>query len=319
MAGKMKRARTLVLAAILSVLMALPALAAPSLSLTSKETAVGKKFTVTVNNIGNGSIKSIKVEDPDIVSVEKTAENQLKTTAKKKGNTQVTVKVGNAALSYKVKVYPKGAYTGKLKIAVAYSQASNTNAIVSMLKSCGADAVVVRKSVKADDYHGLILPGGNDIDPAMYNAKNAGSVNINSSIDKEQKAILAKFVKAKKPVLGICRGAELINIYFGGTLKQNIKGHRGVNHATRIAADSRLYKVYKNTRLTVYSNHHQCIRKLGTGLEAVQWAKGDNVIEGIQHTSLPVIGVLWHPEISYKDGTGKKLFNYFLNMCRYRY
>ena len=202
--------------------------------------------------------------------------------------------------------------TKKLKIAVASSSPGEAQMCVSMLKKVGANAVIVRKKVRISDYDGLVLPGGTDLNPALYHEKNKGSRGISKSLDKLQKDLLTQFVKARKPVLGVCRGCQLINVYFGGTLKQNIKKHRYVWHSTKITGGSVLADLY-GKKLRVYSLHLQAVKRLGKDLQIIQKAD-DGTVEAIVHKKLPVIGVQWHPERM--GNNGKILFKKFLGMCR---
>lgn len=152
-----------------------------------------------------------------------------------------------------------------------------------------------------DSYCALLLPGGGDIDPSFFDAPNLGSRNIDTRIDLVQYHYLHDFVKAKKPVLGICKGMQMINIFFGGTIKQDMSKESLLIHTQTQNATDRLHPIHPFSpqiqfpSLTVNSAHHQCIDKLGDGLMISHVAQ-DQVIEGIYHNSLPVIGVQWHPE-----------------------
>ena len=156
-----------------------------------------------------------------------------------------------------------------------------------MLTSHGAEAEIVTADADVSDYDGLVLPGGGDIDPS----------------------------RSKKPVLGICRGGQVLNVYFGGTLNQDISGHKDRSQHTSIAAGSILSSLYGNS-LDVYSFHHQSAKDIGSDLN-ITMRSDDGTVEGFEHAYLPVIGLQWHPE--YMDSTGSKIFEYFIQMCRYTY
>ena len=102
----------------------------------------------------------------------------------------------------------------------------------------------------------------------------------------------------KKPVLGICRGLQVLNVFFGGTLIQDLPGHSQAAGRDRLhrvrTAPSPLQDLFGET-LVVNSAHHQAADRLGQGLRAVQWAI-DGTVEAVIHQSLPVWGVQWHPE-----------------------
>ena len=121
------------------------------------------------------------------------------------------------------------------------------------------------------------------------------------------------YVKAKKPVLGICRGMQLINVYFGGSLNQNIKNHRGRWHTVRnVGKNSWIYNLYKKN-YKVYSSHHQSVKRLGKNLTITQKAP-DGTVEALQHKTLPIYGVQWHPENMGKQGI--PVFRGFIKICR---
>ena len=232
-------------------------------------------------------------------------------TAKKKGTATITAKVSGKKYTCKVTVNAK---PKKVKIAIAKDTTGNTGSVVAMLNRCGnVSYKIVGSSCNVNDYDGLILPGGVDISPSLYGQKNKASKNVNKSLDKLQYKLLDKFVKAGKPVLGLCRGMQLINVYFGGTLKQDVKGHRGVTHTTTVASGSWIYGIYKKKSMNVNSWHHQAVQQLGKNLIVTQRAKKGNVVEALEHKTLPVYGVQYHPEIM---SNGKQLFQAFLKICR---
>lgn len=179
------------------------------------------------------------------------------------------------------------------------------------------------------DYDGLILCGGNDTDPSYYGEQIDGAVNIDYERDKCEFALVKAFVDAKKPVLGICRGCQLINIFFGGTLYQHAEtAHKHSSYASydlihpvNAISNSVAESLY-GADFTVNSSHHQAIKNLGCGLKITMTSADDGVAEGIEHTSLPIIAVQWHPErmcfSNRREDTvdGKALFEYFINMCK---
>lgn len=162
--------------------------------------------------------------------------------------------------------------------------------------------------------HGVVLPGGGDITPAFFGEHNKGSQNIDTELDIIQLQAADYCIRNVIPLLGICKGMQVINVAFGGTIIQDLPTadrHKYVErdqyHLTDIAADSFLAKLY-GTKMTVNSAHHQGVGKLGKQLHPIQWCPEDQCIEALVHEKLPVIGLQWHPErldreLSGTDGT----------------
>lgn len=148
----------------------------------------------------------------------------------------------------------------------------------------------------------LLLPGGGDITPAFFGEQNHGSRKIDTELDILQFQALEHCIKKHIPVLGICKGVQVINVGFGGTLYQDMPTARFHSyedgdkyHDTLIEKGSWLYELYGD-RAIVNSAHHQAIKELGSGLSAVQHCSKDDCIEAIVHRDLPILGVQWHPE-----------------------
>ena len=197
---------------------------------------------------------------------------------------------------------------------------------VFAVENCGGEAVAVYLTENnADGYDGLILCGGNDISPALYQEEINGAVDIDYERDKCEWRLIKAFIEAQKPILGICRGCQLLNVYFGGTLYQHLENtntHRidgvGAIHEITAVKGSVAYELY-GERFIANSFHHQAVKKLGANLVATQYC--DNVIEGFEHDSLPIIAFQWHPEkICFSKRLedtvdGGFVFEYFLKIC----
>ena len=144
----------------------------------------------------------------------------------------------------------------------------------------------------------LLLTGGGDIHPRFYAQEADGAANIDEARDLHEFALVRRFSEQQKPIFGICRGMQVINVAFGGTLHRHIDGHGQLDGRDRIHAthtDSPLLRALYSDRFCVISAHHQSVDRLGTGLRAVQWAD-DGTVEALQHGTLPVFAVQWHPE-----------------------
>ena len=179
------------------------------------------------------------------------------------------------------------------------------------------------------DFDGLILPGGGDISPFFYHMENKGSRNIDSLLDSVQFSLFRAFTAAGKPVLGICKGIQLINVAFGGTLIQDLSGESLSIHAwdegdkihiTKAAHGTFPAQLYSNFP-RVNSAHHQAVAAVGDGLRVAQYGP-DFVIEALYHERLPILGVQWHPERmcfshAREDvADGSTLLKYYLRMLR---
>ena len=199
------------------------------------------------------------------------------------------------------------------------------------VNGCGGIAVAKYLPEVDLDYDGLILCGGSDMDPSYYGEEVNGSVEIDNTRDQIEIALLQAYVDAGKPVLGICRGHQLINVFFGGSLYQHIENAHehttGTNydtsHVVKAAEGSVAEQLY-GKEFAVNSYHHQAIKELGKGLKVTMMTADNRVIEGVEHCSLPVLAVQWHPErmcfADRREDTvdGRAIFDYFVDLCRNR-
>ncbi len=176
-------------------------------------------------------------------------------------------------------------------------------------------------------FDGLLLPGGGDIHPGLFGQTNQGSTHIDLPLDQFQLSVFYAFCQAKKPILGICKGMQLINVALGGTLLQDLpktlrRTHaweeKDQTHTTRILPGTFLHSLYPD-QLVTNSAHHQAVDRLGSCLLPAQYSQ-DQVLEGLFHTTLPIIAVQWHPERMQKDqttGDGSLVLRYFLSLCKH--
>ena len=180
------------------------------------------------------------------------------------------------------------------------------------VEAAGGQALFGLETEPAAD--ALLLPGGGDLAPWRYGQENTASRGLEPERDAAELALLDRFTAAGKPVLGICRGLQTINVFFGGTLLQDIPGHsaecgRDRMHPVRSAG---LFARLLGERGSVNSAHHQAAGRLGSGLEAAQWSP-EGVTEALVHRRLPVWAVQWHPErLERRKGLG--LFRAFLEL-----
>lgn len=213
-----------------------------------------------------------------------------------------------------------------MKIAIAGRQPDTVN-YVKYIQEQGHEPLVTLEPEKIACCHGLILPGGGDITPAFFGELNRGSQNIDTELDILQLQSLDLCIKRNIPVLGICKGIQIINVGLGGTLYQDMpsaKLHRyeGCDqyHAAVAEKGSWIFGLYGENAI-VNSAHHQAIKALGHGLRAVQRCPADGCIEAVVHNELPILGVQWHPERldSERAGiSGGEILAYFVSMASHR-
>lgn len=206
----------------------------------------------------------------------------------------------------------------------------DTENYTSILKYLGAEPVVSLHPESIYSFDGLLLPGGGDICPSYFHQSVIDTRKPDPDLDRAQFHILYQFLHTHKPILGICKGMQLINVFFGGDLKQHLETEdthqwNGADqwHKTCTRKNSLLEKIY-GQEFNVNSAHHQSILETGQDLEIIQ-TSDDHVPEAIVHERLPILGVQWHPErmcLSHKKyGTidGAAIFHWFLNYRLYTF
>lgn len=175
---------------------------------------------------------------------------------------------------------------------------------------------------------GLFLTGGEDLDPQRYGQKNTGLCSPPDLWrDSLEWSLCWQFVRQKKPVFGVCRGMQMINVFFGGTLTQDLQEDRGLAHpyhsihSVECIEGSQLEQLFGASFL-VNSYHHQAVQALGTGLISTAAAQGGEIVEALEHKTLPVLGVQWHPERMTGDQRMDRegpdmgcLFQRFVQLC----
>lgn len=181
---------------------------------------------------------------------------------------------------------------------------------------------------------GILLPGSDsDVDPLIYGEEPLPkSGTVVPEKDETDLLVIREAERLKMPILGICFGMQILNVERGGTLVQDIesqienclKHEQGIprkrnSHSLDIERDSTLSRLItiEDDHVKVNSSHHQSIKTVGANLRAIAWAK-DGVIEGIEDTGNErfVLGVQWHPEISWKfDDLSINIFQTFVEHC----
>ena len=151
----------------------------------------------------------------------------------------------------------------------------------------------------AKDCSVLVLAGGGDINPTLYGQTNYHSKNIDYKRDLDELFLIDEFIKKRYPIIGICRGLQVINTYFGGTLIQHIGGHSQINdkdiyHKIVCRNKGVLHEFYGN-KANLNSAHHQAINTCGKDL-LPDGICTDGVIESVYHYRLPIFAMQFHPE-----------------------
>lgn len=217
-----------------------------------------------------------------------------------------------------------------MSVKILLSGKLTLDSYVHAVENAGAVAVAEYLPKIDTSFDGLVLCGGSDVHPQYYNEEINGAVDMDLPRDQLDFPLLKAYIEAGKPVLGICRGCQLINIYFGGTLHQHLKNtvlHRSGKDIARqhevYSSDDEMIRSLYGHRFIVNSIHHQAIKTLGKDLTATMYSD-DGIIEGFKHNSLPIFAVQWHPErmIDVEQRRqavdGNKIFKYFIDMCANR-
>jgi putative glutamine amidotransferase len=168
----------------------------------------------------------------------------------------------------------------------------------------------------AEKINGLIIPGGDDINPFYYNEAMTSHIRpVSKKRSDFEISLLKQMINLNKPVIGICYGMQLINVAFGGLLYQDISSQLSVeinhkkNYHIVVITENRFLK--KGT-FSVNSTHHQAIKELGRGLSAFAFSP-DNLIEAFYKEDYPfLVGVQWHPELMIEDENALSLFKSFV-------
>jgi len=197
--------------------------------------------------------------------------------------------------------------------------------VVKLANETGFDVTVVSDGDDLDEFDGFVVPGGGDVDPALYGetAEPGQVYDVNPAQDALDLRVLEFAAANDKPLLAICRGAQLLNVQRGGSLHVDLEPSEVVHlpseprrddirdifvwHDVALAPDSPLAVALGSTRLRVASGHHQGIREVGEGLTVVATSE-DGLVEAIA-SNRPgewILGVQWHPEIADGDPSGEQ-------------
>lgn len=187
----------------------------------------------------------------------------------------------------------------KPRIRIAISPWAGGSCIQS-IREAGGEAVEIRGDTALSEFEsctGLLIPGGRDVDPSLYNAERGWHTQPGDlERDHFEMDLVRYAMRHKKNILGICRGHQLLNVALGGTLIQHIEDAHPYKHQITIQEDSELLR-FMGTDIYVNSLHHQAVQRPGKGLRVAAYGH-DGTIEAIEHTKRKfVLGVQFHPEM----------------------
>jgi putative glutamine amidotransferase len=189
------------------------------------------------------------------------------------------------------------------KVWVTYLREDKLGPYVRAVRTAGLEPAPVSPSCRngLGECRGLVLTGGGDLNPKLYGeAPHGKTEGIDDGRDELELELLERAVRLDLPVLAICRGMQLLNVYSGGKLIQHIPGHSAPHkleaHAVEIVSGTLLRELVGAGPLRVNSRHHQAAGPVAPGL-VVSATSGDGIVEGLERpNSRFVLGVQWHPE-----------------------
>ena len=204
-----------------------------------------------------------------------------------------------------------------MRAGVTYRFENEVRRYEAALREVGIEPVRISpvEAQPLDSLDGLLLTGGTDVNPARYSAeRHPETEDPDDPLDELEMGLLRDALSAGLPVLAICRGMQLFNVFHGGTLTQHLDSHnsRDAIHDIQVVANSRLAAIVGEGEHAVNSRHHQAVACVGDGL-IVSAKSSDGVVEALERPGPAfAVAVQWHPEdrIMVSD-TDRKLFQAF--------
>src|SRR5262249_11083676 len=214
---------------------------------------------------------------------------------------------------------------------------NNQTYVRAVLRACGAPILIPPAEPEmldatASHLDGLLLSGGGDVDPRYFGEEAVAECGVPEPERDEAELWLARWALERRlPILGICRGLQLLNIVLGGSLYQDLptqyerpllphnragKVRNFIAHDTALDPQSRLAGILRVTTDEVNSFHHQALKAIGEGLQVVATAE-DGVVEGAEMPGYPfVVAVQYHPEAMEERVSSQRLFSAFVEACQ---
>ncbi|HEV2423709.1 MAG TPA: gamma-glutamyl-gamma-aminobutyrate hydrolase family protein [Terriglobia bacterium] len=234
-----------------------------------------------------------------------------------------------------------------MRIALSLSEKDRANGEQSpyfcalVAAGAGAEEVTMLTArdtgrLRAQEFDGILFAGGEDVDPMLYGeTKKYDNVNVNRARDEFERGLLHSALDRRLPILGICRGVQLINVEFGGTLYQDLgeefvpefehqqaeagRGRGELTHTVTVTEPESLLHQSVQGSCRVNSLHHQAIKYLGRGLKVSAHSE-DGLVEAVEAAGdYPfLLAVQWHPEELTEHAEQMKIFKEFVAKCRER-
>ena len=182
-----------------------------------------------------------------------------------------------------------------------------------------------RSDLDLDRVDGVVVTGGHDVDPVLYAAAPEVKPKYDPARDALESAVIDRALAIGLPLLGICRGAQLLNVRLGGSLFQELRSRR--RHTSnrwtilplktvRLEPGTRLHRLFRRPRARINSLHNQGIDRLGDGL-VVAGRDLDDIVQAVEMPTRPfVLGVQWHPEFLFYQAKQRRLFRGLVKQAR---
>ncbi len=239
-------------------------------------------------------------------------------------STPLVLTVGYYIRPGKIRGWQSGAFAMPELYIEALARAGVTAVLLPQTEQTNSEAIL-------ESFSGLLLVGGGDVDPRRYGAEpHSALYGIDARRDAAEIALVRTADRIGMPMLAICRGPQLVNVAFGGTLIQHLPDdpdmlEHGVPadgaptmHEVKVAESSRLFGAVGEATLRCESHHHQGLERLGDGLVPTAWT-GDGLVEAIEREDGWLVGVQWHPErTAASDSAQQAIFDGFAQEVRAR-
>lgn len=176
-------------------------------------------------------------------------------------------------------------------------------------------------------FDGVVVTGGHDVHPVLYGAEPEVQPNYDQERDALEKQVICEALDRRRPILGICRGAQLLNVCLGGTLVQDLSSHRNRTSHRRtvlplktleVAPDTLLAALMGRPERRINSLHNQAIHRLGRGLQ-VSGRDQDAIVQAVEDRGYGyLVGVQWHPEFLLYSRAQRRLFGALVSAAAHR-